>query len=61
MVSCKNCRALEFITSDIKHGTIMDIQLTKPRYNCVFGNKVVIVEGKPCCESCMDKTTRRKI
>lgn len=60
MVSCKNCRALEFISSGIRKGNIISIKLSEPRYNCVFGNKIVIIEDKPYCENCTERTTRRK-
>lgn len=60
MTSCKNCRALEFISDGIKRGVICNIKLSEPRYNCAFSNKIVLVNGEPSCENCKDKTTKRK-
>ena len=61
MVECKGCRALEFITDGIRRGSIMDIQVSEPRYNCCCNNKIILVNGSPCCEDCKDKTTARDI
>ena len=60
MVECKGCRALEFISSGVKHGKILDIKYSDPIYRCCFGNKIVLVDNKPCCENCTEKTTRVK-
>ena len=61
MIECKGCRALEFITDGIRRGNIVSFKMSEPRYNCVFGNKIVLDENEhPCCESCKDKTTRIK-
>lgn len=60
MVECRGCRALEFISNGIRKGTIMDIRLSDPIYSCCFGNKIVLVDNKPCCENCTEKTTSVK-
>lgn len=61
MTPCKNCRALEFISDGIRRGNIMDFKITEPKFNCVFGNSIVVIEGKPFCKiECKDKTTRIK-
>lgn len=61
MTNCKGCRALEFISGGARRGAIMDYKLTVDRYNCALGNKIIVLNEKPCCENCSDKTTRRKI
>lgn len=61
MTNCKNCRALEFISDGIRRGSIVSFKMSEPRYNCALGKKIVIIEDKPYCESCTEKTTRRKI
>lgn len=59
MIYCEKCRALEFISDGIKRGTVVDIVISEPRYNCALGNKILLDENKsPYCENCKEKTTR---
>lgn len=58
---CKGCRALEFIDDGIRRGSIMDIKLSEPRYNCALGQNIILIDKRPCCKDgeCKHKTIRR--
>lgn len=58
---CDKCRALEFVDNGIRKGNIINFKLHEPRYNCALGEKIILINEKPCCNGeCKNRTTRSK-